>query len=65
MTDLEKCLAFARELTVRKVEAVKAGMQMIEYVGLDGKTHREYYHSGRWNDRPSKYGEYQQKSKGR
>lgn len=58
-SDLEHFHRMGAELNHLRINSAKAGKKTIEYVGIDGKTRREYYHSGRWNDRPSKIRNYQ------
>jgi len=57
MTDLEQAKELASQIAEMKKEAVKTGANKITYE-VFGKTRNEYYHSGKWNDRPSKIGAY-------
>ena len=57
MTDLQKAKALAQAIVDAKKEAVRTGTNKVTYE-VYGKTRNEYYHSGRWNDRPSKIGAY-------
>ena len=57
MTDLEQARVLATQITEMKKEAVRTGASKVTYE-VYGKTRNEYYHSGRWNDRPPKIGPY-------
>ena len=58
VSDLEHFRQLGTKLSRLRIDSVKAGEKIIEYIGTDGKIRREYYHSGRWNDRPAKIGDY-------
>lgn len=55
MTDLEMARKISNEIVEMKKEAVRKGEDSVTYE-LFGKKRTEYYHSGRWNDRPSTMG---------
>lgn len=58
MTDLQMALKISGDIMRAKDEAIKNKTYKVSYVGLDGKVRNEYYHSMRWNDRPSSIGKY-------
>jgi hypothetical protein len=60
MTALQYWKAQADEITKEKQKAIASGRKTITYTDHNGKQHNLYYHSGRWNDRPTKIGEYKQ-----
>jgi len=57
MADLEKAKALSQKIVDAKKEAVRTGANKVTYE-VYGRTRNEYWHSGRWNDRPSKIGAY-------
>ena len=57
MTDLQKAKKIANQIIEMKKEAVRTGVNEVTY-SIFGRTRKEYYHSGKWNDRPSKIGAY-------
>ncbi|XWX62745.1 hypothetical protein AusDCA_2856 [Desulfitobacterium sp. AusDCA] len=62
MSDLEHCRRLSMELNRLRIDSAKAGIDTIEYIGIDGQIHHEYYHGLRWNDRPATCGEYRSHS---
>jgi len=57
-TALQRAKEEADKITAMKKEAIKNGTNKITYTSLNGKPINLYYHSGRWNDKPSTVGEY-------
>lgn len=58
MTALQYWKAKSEELINEKKIALTEGRKTVTYTDHNGHIHTLYYHSGRWNDRPSKIGEY-------
>ena len=58
MTALELMKQEAKRINEMKIAAIKDGTNKITIIGLDGKPRSQYYHSMRWNDRPSTVANY-------
>jgi len=58
MTALEQMIELANQITAMKKEAVRTGVNKVTYETGIGTIKTEYYHSCRWNDRPSTVGTY-------
>ena len=58
MTALQQMKALADGIVAMKKEAIRTGTNKVTYTNGLGQTRNEYYHSSRWNDRPSKVGAY-------
>ena len=58
MTVLEEMKELANQIVAMKKEAVRTGTNKVTYTSGIGQIKTEYYHSCRWNDRPSTVGAY-------
>jgi len=58
MTALQEMKELANRITSMKKEAIASGVNKVTYVSGIGQVKTEYYHSHKWNDRPSTVGAY-------
>ena len=58
MTALQQMKELAEQIVAMKKEAVRTSTNKVTYTSGIGQVRTEYYHSCKWNDRPSMVGAY-------